>query len=257
MEQHGISLPRTWEEVLALARSGFVTISAFPVDVLMHSYMFCEALGETPFASEGGLASDDVLAGALEELRKLIALCDPACLGRNPIRTAEWMAGTTDARAAYCPFAYGYSNYSQTGYAKHLLKAGGLVSFNGRPLRSTLGGAGVAVSSKTQHPLACMDYAQFTASPEVQKGLYFQAGGQPGHRGAWTDDALNAASANFFRDTLQTLDDALQRGQFPGYMMFQDQGTPLAHECVAGKSNPVEAARAINRLYRDCRNNHS
>ena len=74
MEQHGISLPRTWEEVLALARSGFVTVSAFPVDVLMHSYMFCEALGESPFASECRLASDEVLAGALEELRNLVAL---------------------------------------------------------------------------------------------------------------------------------------------------------------------------------------
>jgi multiple sugar transport system substrate-binding protein len=255
MEQHGISLPRTWEEVLALARSGFVTVSAFPVDVLMHSYMFCEALGESPFASECRLASDEVLAGALEELRKLVALCDPDCLGRNPIRTAEWMAETTEARAAYCPFAYGYSNYSRPGYANHLLKAGGLVSFNGRRLRSTLGGAGIAVSSKTEHPRACMDYAEFTASPDIQKGLYFQAGGQPGHRGAWVDDAVNAASTNFFRDTLQALDEALVRGKFPGSITFQDQGTPLAHDCVAGKTQPAEAARELNRLYRRCRNN--
>jgi len=254
MEQCGVSLPQTWEEVLALARSGFVTVSAFPVDVLMHSYMFCEALGETPFASEEVLASDEVLAGALEELRKLVALCDPSCLGRNPIRTAEWMAETTEARAAYCPFAYGYSNYSRPAYARHLLKAGELVTFNGRRLRSTLGGAGVAVSSKTEYPRACMDFAEFAASRDIQKGLYFQSGGQPGHRCAWTDEAVNAASSNFFRDTLSTLDEALMRGKFPGYMSFQDTCTPLAHECVAGKANPIEAAREINRLYRHCWN---
>jgi len=252
MKQNGLAQPQTWDEVLALARGGFVTVSAFPIDVLMNTYMFCEALGETPFTIDGELASHEVLAGALEELQKLVALCDPACLTRNPIRTAEWMAETSDARAAYCPFAYGYSNYSRPRYAKHLLKAGGLVSFNGRRLRSTLGGAGIAVSSKTEHPRACMDYAEFTASPDIQKGLYFQAGGQPGHRGAWVDDAVNAASSNFFRDTLQTLDESLLRGKFPGYMTFQDQGTPLAHDCVAGKTQPAEAAREINRIYRQC-----
>jgi len=252
MKQNGLAQPQTWDEVLALARGGFVTVSAFPIDVLMNTYMFCEALGETPFTIDGELASHEVLAGALEELQKLVALCDPACLTRNPIRTAEWMAETSESRGAYCPFAYGYSNYSRPGYGSHLLQAGGLVSFNGRRLRSTLGGAGIAVSSKTEHPRACMDYAEFTASPDIQKGLYFQAGGQPGHRGAWVDDAVNAASSNFFRDTLQTLDDSLLRGKFPGYMTFQDQGTPLAHDCVAGKTQPAEAAREINRIYRQC-----
>jgi multiple sugar transport system substrate-binding protein len=253
MHQHGIPHPQTWEDVLVLAKSGLVTVAAFPIDVLMHSYMFCEALGETPFTNEEGLALEDILAGALEELRKLVALCDPACLERNPIRTAEWMSETSDARAAYCPFAYGYSNYSRPGYGKNLLQAGGLVTFNGRRLRSTLGGAGIAVSSKTKHPRACMDYAMFTASPDVQKGLYFQAGGQPGHRGAWTDADVNAASTDFFRDTLQTLDESLMRGKFPGYMAFQDLATPIAHDCVAGKTKPTEAAREINQIYLKCR----
>lgn len=145
---------------------------------------------------------------------------------------------------------YGYSNYSRPRYARHLLKAGGLVTFNGQRLRSTLGGAGVAVSSKTKHPRAAMDFAQFTASPEVQKGICFQGGGQPGHRAAWLDDAVNAASSNFFRDTLQTLDEALLRPQFPGYIDFQDAGTPVAHDCIAGKTKSADAARELNRLYR-------
>ena len=97
-----------------------------------------------------------------------------------------------------------------------------------------------------------MDYAAFTASPDVQKGIYFQSGGQPGHRAAWTDDAVNAASADFFRDTLPTLDAAIVRGKFPGYMRFQDEGTPLAHACVSGGLRPDDAARLLNRLYRDC-----
>ena len=174
----------------------------------------------------------------------------PACLDRNPIRTAEWMSQTTDPRAAYCPFAYGYSNYSRARYAPFLLKAGGLVTFQGKRLRSTLGGAGIAVSAKTKHPQACMDFALFTASPETQKGVYFQSGGQPGHRAAWTDDAVNAECHDFFRDTLQTLDESLLRPQFPGYMGFQDAATPVAHRCVKGDITPSDAAAEINRLYR-------
>ena len=136
MKQNGLAQPQTWDEVLALARGGFVTVSAFPIDVLMNTYMFCEALGETPFTIDGELASHEVLAGALEELQKLVALCDPACLTRNPIRTAEWMAETSESRGAYCPFAYGYSNYSRPGYGSHLLQAGGLVTHQGKRLRS-------------------------------------------------------------------------------------------------------------------------
>lgn len=250
VERYGISLPRTWDAVMELARDGFVSVAAFPIDVLMNSYMFCAALGEDPFTREDGVASDAVLAGALEELRKLVALCDLACLERNPIRTAEWMTRNDDRRACYCPFAYGYSNYSRPLYARQILKAGALVEFVGKRLRSTLGGAGVAVSAHTKHPRACMDYAAFVAAPDVQKGLYFGSGGQPGHRAAWTNDAVNAASNGFFRDTLQTLDEALLRPKFPGYMAFQDAGTPVAHDCIAGKTKPTEAARELNRLYR-------
>ena len=256
IERHQLTLPQTWEEVLELARRKFVTVAAFPIDILMHTYMFSAALGHEPFSEPEEIAPDEVLERALVEIRCLVGLCDAACLGRNPIRTAEWMSQTDDPRAAYCPFAYGYSNYSRPRYAPHLLKAGGLVTYNGRRLRSTLGGAGLAVSSRTRHPRVCLDYAQFTASPEVQKGLYFQAGGQPGHRAAWTDDAVNAASADFFRDTLSTLDEAVVRPQFPGYMAFQDAGTPVAHDCIAGKTDPAPAARELNRLYRESFTRH-
>jgi len=249
LAQHRLTLPQTWEEVLELAAHGFVTVSAFPIDVLMHSYMFSAALGHAPFTTDA-IAPDEVLAQALAELRRLVKLCDPACLGRNPIRTHEWMSQTDEARAAYCPFAYGYSNYSRPRYARHLLQAGGLVTVNGKRLRSTLGGAGLAVSAHTKQARAAMDYAQFTASPAVQQGVYFQAGGQPGHRSAWLDEAVNAASSNYFRATLTTLDEALLRPQFPGYMNFQDAGTPVAHACIAGQTTPAAAARELNRLYR-------
>lgn len=248
MEKHGLQLPQSWQDVLDLARSGHVGVSLFPVDVLMHTYMFCAAHGAAPFQSQDEVAPEEVLTAALESLRELAALCDPQFLGLNPIRTAEVMTQTD--RFAYCPFAYGYSNYSRPGYARQPLKAGGLVSFNGKPLRSVLGGAGLAVSARTRHLEACVDYARFTASPDVQSGLYFAAGGQPGHRSAWTNEAVNAESLDFFKDTLPTLDAALVRPQYPGYMYFQDRATPLAHNCVAGSASVAATIAELNQLYR-------
>ncbi len=226
-----------------------MTVSLFPVDVLMHVYMFCTALGGPAFQGEDFLAETDILRGALESLRELAALCSPACLERNPIRTAEAMTQTDEA--AYCPFAYGYSNYSRPGYAAKPLRAGGLVTLGGRRLRSTLGGAGLAVSARTRHARACMDYAAFTASPEVQGGLYFESGGQPGHRAAWLNEKVNAASGDFFRATLETLDEALLRPKYPGYMRFQDAASPVAHRYVAGQTGLAETVDALNRIYRE------
>jgi len=185
----------------------------------------------------------------LECLRELATYCQERFLEMNPIRTAEYMTLTDEI--AYCPLGYGYSNYSRPGYARSLLKAGNPVRFDARPLRTVLGGAGLAVSSRTRHIQTCVDYARFTAEPVIQKGLYFEAGGQPGHRAAWTDEQVNAASNNFFQDTLEALDNALVRPPYPGYMYFQDRASAIAHDCVAGRISPAMAAEKLNSLYRE------
>jgi multiple sugar transport system substrate-binding protein len=254
MEKYGLERPETWEDVLALAETGQVAVSLFPVDVLMHVYMFCDALGTPAFAESGQLAPKNSIVTALEAMRALGRLCGPASFERNPIRIAEHMTQTDEA--AYCPFAYGYSNYSRPGYARKVLKAGGLVRYNGRQLRSTLGGAGLAVSSKTKHPEVGADYARFSALPETQKGIYFEAGGQPGHRSAWTDEAVNAASNDFFRDTLSTLDEAIVRPPYAGYVWFQDTASPVAHAAVRGDLDCAEAADQLNELCRQSRRTH-
>ncbi len=251
LERYGLALPDSWEGVLELARAGYVTVSLFPVDVLMHLYMFCEVLGQPVFQGEQELAPKEILHEALAMLRELAGHCAASCLERNPILTAEYMSRTDNKDAAYCPFAYGYSNYSRSGYARYVLKAGGLVTLHGKPLRSTLGGAGIAVSALTQDKEAAVDYARFTASAEVQKGLYFEAGGQPGHRSAWTDLTINRACNDFFQDTLTTLDEAILRPRYPGYMAFQDEASPVAHAAVAGRLSLSTAVKQINDLYLD------
>ena len=68
LEQCGLSVPKTWEELLILARRGCVAVPAMPVDCLMNFFMFCASLGEDPFTQESAVVSTDVGVEALRLL---------------------------------------------------------------------------------------------------------------------------------------------------------------------------------------------
>lgn len=242
----GVSVPATWSELLDVARRGLVAIPGIPIDTLMHFYMMCTGLGEPPFLRSGELISSGVGLQALEMLRELADLVSPECAHRNPIAT--WQHLATSDFVAICPFAYGYSNYCRYGYTDHPLEMGGLIRIDDHArYRSTLGGAGLAISSRCRRISTAVEYCQFVASPECQAGLYFQSGGQPGHRAAWLDDETNRASHNFFRNTLTTLDEAWLRPRWNGYLEFQDTAAGLAHQYVWGGKD-VDVAFTLDEM---------
>jgi len=241
--------PETWEELLALARRGMVILPAIPIDSLMHFYMLCIGLGQEPCATPERVVDADLGATALELLRELLSNCEVPCLERNPIQTYETLA--SGGHAAYCPFAYGYTNYARVGYASHILRFGGLIQFNGAPLRSTLGGTGLAISRSCRHPEVALAYVQYVASPACQRGLYVAAGGQPGHRSAWLDDTANTTTNNFFRDTLPTLDVAFLRPRYYGYMHFQEQAGLVVHRYLREGGDAHTAVAELDRLYQE------
>lgn len=245
--RHNLDLPETWDDLIALAKAGFVAVPAIPIDSLMNWYMLCLALGEAPFSTPERIVSDDVGQAAMAMLRQLVTACDPVCLTRNPIATYEAMTRGDDI--AYCPFAYGYTNYSRRGYARHHLRFGGLVSFNGSPLRSTLGGAGLAISPHCQQRETAVAYAGFVGSAEIQRTTYFDSGGQPGHRSAWEDDHNNAITDNFFRNTLPTLDAAYLRPRYNGYLHFQDTAGPVLHNWLTRGGDCAAVLAQLNNLY--------
>ncbi len=244
MQRAEAQLPATWDELLKLARRGLVTVPAIPIDSLMNLFMLANALGAEPFAQLGEVIAETAGTQALQLLRELIQLSASGSLDRNPIRTWQLLADSDTV--AYCPFAYGYSNYSRAGYAANILRAGSLVTFNGKPLRSTLGGAGLAISCTCKHAEQALAYAEFAASPGVQKTLYAQSGGQPGHRAAWLDPTLNAATNNFFANTLPTLDDAWVRPRFPGFITFQDAASTLVHHYLVHGGAESQVLDQIN-----------
>ena len=241
-------VPQTWDDVLRLARAGHVAVPAIPIDSLMNLYMFWLNEGETPCATPDAFGSDDVGERALNALRELVEACGRECLTRNPIQTYEAM--TRSDTIAYCPFAYGYSNYSRPGYAAQRLSFGNLAMRHGLRLRSTLGGAGVAVSARSAHRDAAIDYARFMSEASIQKGIYVQAGGQPGHRQAWQDAEANRLANGYFLATLQTLDEAWQRPRYPGYIDFQNDAGHVVHAWLRGEADVRTTLDALNRLHR-------
>ena len=116
------------------------------IDSLMAFFMLANALDAEPFSEPGEVIGEPRRNRSPPTLsaRLRIRLSAPGSLERNPIRTWQLLADSDNV--AYCPFAYGYSNYSRPGYAPSILRTGGLVTFNGQPLCSTLGGAGLAIS---------------------------------------------------------------------------------------------------------------
>lgn len=245
-----MKLPETFEDVLALASEGRVIFPAIPIDTLMNFYMFCVAFGEAPFLSEKELVSREVGIQALQALRKLAEKVDPLCFELNPIKVYEAM--TRGDKFAYCPFAYGYTNYSRTGYSKQPLGFHDLVSMGDTgKLCSTLGGTGLAISKTCKHPDIAAQYVEYVTSAECQQTLYFDNGGQPAHRSAWEADHPNQEARNFFKATLPAHDRAFLRPRYDGYMHFQDNaGTPIRNYMLKG-GNEENVLRSLDLLYKN------
>ena len=236
LSRAGATLPTTWSELRELAARGLVAVPGLAIDSLMAFFMLANALGAEPFSNENCVITPekrDAAESALIMLRELLNLSAPGSLDRNPIRT--WQLLAESDTVAYCPFAYGYSNYSRLGYASHQLTTGNLIKLDsGVPLRSTLGGAGIAISAQCKHRDAAAAYAAHVATPLTQRTVYVSSGGQPGHRAAWLDEETNHITNNFFANTLPTLDAAWVRPRWPGFIAFQDAASAIVHSYLSG-----------------------
>ena len=247
LKQHGMSLPRSWEELLELAKSGKVIVPAVPIDSLMNIYFLIVSRGRPLFEADTFAHEDDGI-WALEQLKALVDLCPDECLRRNPIKTYDALSLSDDY--VYCPFAYAYSNYSRRAYSKELLNVTDVVYVDGKnPGRTTLGGTGIAISAYCQHKEVAADYAKYVNSALIQKTLYVENGGQPGHRGAWLDETANALSNNFFKDALTTHDNAYLRPRYDGYLYFQDEGAIVVHQFLQGKTKAKETLDELQKIY--------
>jgi len=250
MEKVGFDLPHTWEELIALGRKGLVCCPSIPLDVYGNFLNLCASEGVTIFPNTEEIADKYCALAALERLKELASVVPPKCFALNPISVCEIMTQTDDF--AYCPYIYGYSNYARPGYARRILKFGGVVSVGpGKRPSTMLGGTGLAISAKCKNLEAAIDYVNFVVAPETQRGLYFTSGGQPGHRTAWLDEKINSTSSNYFLNTLPTLDAAFVRPSYPGYLRFQDRAGDSIHGFLRDGGTAGKVLDTLNELLRE------
>ncbi|MGM8362041.1 ABC transporter substrate-binding protein [Flavobacterium sp. ARAG 55.4] len=245
--EKGLVIPKNYDELLALAKKGLVIMPGIPQDTLMNFYMMCCNLGEDVCTSKEHVVSEEIGVEALKMLRALAVEMDPAIFHWNPIKVYEAM--TLTDKYAYCPWAYGYSNYSRNGYARKLLHFHDMIEINGVGAISTLGGTGLAVSAKATELDVIMKYVEYVASEDIQKTVFFDGGGQPGHRKAWTDEYTNGQTADYFKNTLPGLDRAFLRPRYNGHMYFQDRaGAPVRNYLMNG-GDEAALLKQLNELY--------
>jgi multiple sugar transport system substrate-binding protein len=253
IETHGVSIPRTWNDVVDLAReTRKVAIPLTPINALSAFFTLCANQGEPPLRAEGKIVAREVGEQVLHELRTLATEIDAACLDMNPIQVLNRMSSTDSI--LYVPLSYGYCNYSRAGYAPHRLAvhdipAAGEFGCQG----ATLGGAGLAIAAQSPHRSEALAYAAWVTGANCQRNLYVLSGGQPAHRAAWEDEVANRVTGNFFRDTLRTLEAAYLRPNYPRFAAFQTQAAHLVHACLTGKEGIPEVLRELDRIYVESR----
>jgi multiple sugar transport system substrate-binding protein len=247
LEKAGVALPVTWEDVFAVARirRGFVSMPLFPLDAFLAFCSICANAGDPAFAEPGQVVSRKTGEYALSLLRRLRDVALPEAPAMNPIATWERMSTSDDI--AYCPLAFGYSNYARTGYRKQRLSFGAIPSAGRGSVGATLGGAGLAVSAHCRDRDMALEYAFRVASPECQRTLYVESGGQPGSRAAWTDKAANTLTGGYFRSTLPVLEQAWLRPRYEGFEAYQNRGADFIATFLTGAITARETLDELER----------
>ncbi|WLR95054.1 extracellular solute-binding protein [Shinella zoogloeoides] len=242
--------PTRWEEVLDLAKAGEVLLPLRPPHSLMCLFSLCGNLGR-PCSVEKDWPFIDAGIGveAIERIRELAALMDPACIEMDPIAVLDRM-GAEGARHSLVPLVYGYVSYSLEGFrANRIAFADMPVAGADGPVGSALGGTGIAVSSFSTNREAAIDFAYWIAGGIVQAGRYWQSGGQPGHAAGWEDAGANAATLDFYRNTRRTLEGGWLRPRHDGYMPFQEAASQRINQAVTGHEPAAQAIADLNALF--------
>ncbi|ONI40646.1 hypothetical protein AN639_02865 [Candidatus Epulonipiscium fishelsonii] len=249
MEQDGGKVPKTWDDVMEIAKRGKVFCGGNGTSVLMQFYMLCATQAEEQMFNGFEIAPYELMKSSLLQIKELFSYLPKSVFTKNPIGVYEVLADKEN-EAYYCPCDFGYSNYSRRGYGESKIISADVVEYKGKMLKTTLGGAGFAISSNCKEVEAAVDYMKFSASGEIQSTIYVENGGQPGHRKAWKDEGANYITSNFFANTLKTLDNAYLRPRYDGYLEFQETAGPMIREWLMDGTDVDELINKLQNMYK-------
>lgn len=249
LKNHNRQVPKTIAEVIALADEGLAVMPGFPADLFLNWSMLLAALKANAFTNKEQIADEEPAFVAMDLLKRLAKNMPAEIYQWNPIAIAEEM--TRGNKIAYCAFAYSYGNYCRSHFSAHPLNYGNLVTLDdGTPLRSIVGGTGMAITRRCQAFETALDFAVYCSSSDIQSGIYTYAGGQPARREAWQNSTLNEFNGKFFSGSYQSHESALLRPRYDGYVPLQEEaGVPLQNY-LQGKCERDSAWTQINERYR-------
>jgi len=249
LNQRGLEEPMVWADVISLARLGWVRMPAFSADLFLNFMGLCVSQGSEVAGTSEQLVDPEIGTHCLEQLRELAALMTDEIYGMNPITLYERMAD--ENTIAYCPFAYTYSNYSRNGFgAKHVRFSNPAALDKDTPMRTVLGGTGIAISASCKDTTLALEYSLFVAGSTCQRTLYGICGGQPARRSAWHDPLLNQITDEFFSRTAASIEIAYVRPRYPGYVGLQERAGETIVEYLRHHGNTQKALEQIDALYR-------
>lgn len=253
LQRHSISLPDNWDQLVLLADQKKAVMPAFGADLFLNWSMLVEALEGDLVVDKDQICKPEIGRQSMELLKRLSEPMPDQIYDANPIQVAEWMTQTDEI--FYCPFAYSYNNYCRESFCgNRKLSYAPLVTLQGNtPLRSIIGGTGIAISSQCKEPQPALDYALFTSSRKVQSGIYSLAGGQPSRRDSWRDLQDNPLYGGFYQNAFSDQERALIRPRYSGYVPLQSEGGIPLQQYLKDEISLQVAWDSLNQSYRKSR----
>ena len=241
-------LPANWNQLIDLSKKNKVLWPLKPVHAISSFYSICNNIGEVFNPKNKDFVNKTQGVETLKMIRHVSNLLSKECLMMDPIIVAEEM--TQSDSIFYCPYLYGFSNYSRNSFRKNTLTYTDVMDISGYGPRGThLGGTGIAVSSKSKNINKAIEYAYWIASSDCQKNIFYKTGGQPGNSLAWEDIEINKETNNFFIGTRKTLDKAWIRPRHNGYMDFQDEAGNIINEFLYKYTDEIKVYEKLKLEY--------
>jgi len=244
--------PCDWEEFLELMRDpefkGKVLWPLCPTDLWCSFLTLAAQVAKktTSKVFDGQGLNIAVSREALDLMKRLIEHIPQLCFDLNPINALDMLCSQNEF--AFAPLIFGYNNYCRPGFGE--LEFSNAIGLKGEEPLSLLGGAGIALSSKSENHYEIADFLRFIMQYKIMSGPYFNAGGQPSLKSTWESNTLNARSSNFFKNTIDTIAHAYTRPRLPGFNTFQFKAAELMHGTLRNSSEE-SIIKAIIKLYHE------
>ncbi|TYC90448.1 extracellular solute-binding protein [Novosphingobium sp. BW1] len=208
-------VPRTWDEVLALAGKLRVALSLSGPHAAL-TFQSIAAAFQGRSRPNDRFVTPEAGREAYAIMQALTTQTTREHAGHNPITLLEALAAGDDL--ALVPLVYGYVNYASSGRVRFADAPRGPAGIG-----SILGGTGIAVSRRAPVTEALCRHLRWLMSSETQCRFIPANAGQPALHVAWSDSACDAAAGNFYSATRATLENAALRPRHDGAIALQTE----------------------------------